>query len=464
MLFTSFPVRIEECEISCSAAECEDGMEKQKENKKFTSRLGFILASVGSAVGMGNIWLFPYRVGQYGGAAFLLPYFFFVILFGTVGLSGEFALGRLTGTGPVGSYEYALKSRNKKGGALLGTVPLLGSLGIAIGYAVIVGWVLRYLAGSLTGSMLRTEVGSYFGLVTGVLGSVPWHLCVVVITVLALVLGIIKGIEKVSKVMMPAFFILFLVLGIRVAFLPGAIEGYKYLLIPDWSYLLKPVTWIMAMGQAFFSLSITGSGMIIYGSYLDKKENVVHSAVTTALLDTCAALLAGFVIVPAVFAFGMDPMSGPPLMFLTMPGIFARMPMGGLFGALFFMSVLFAGITSLINMMEVCSEAVQNRLHLKRTPAVILTGAAVLLPGLFIEYEPYLGRWMDMITIYVVPVGAVLGAVMIYWVIRWSTMKEELDQGRKKTLGKGFHFVAKYVYVLLAAAVVVLSIALGGIG
>lgn len=439
-------------------------MGAQQTNQKFSSKLGFILASVGSAVGMGNIWLFPYRVGQYGGAAFLLPYFFFVFLFGWVGLSGEFALGRLTGTGPVGSYEYALKSRGGRGGAVLGTIPLLGSLGIAIGYAVIVGWVLRFLAGSVTGSMMKTQVHEYFAGITGSLGSLPWHVIVVAITVIALVSGILKGIEKVSKIMMPAFFILFLILGIRVAFLPGAADGYRYLLIPDWSYLLKPITWIMAMGQAFFSLSITGSGMIIYGSYLDKKENVVHSAVTTAVLDTCAALLAGFVIIPAVFAFGMDPMSGPPLMFLTMPQIFAKMPMGQLFGTLFFLSVLFAGVTSLINMLEVCSEAVRSRLHLNRTLSVVLTGAVVLFVGLFIEYEPYLGKWMDVITIYVVPIGAVLGAVMIYWVIPWNTMKEELDQGREKPLGKVFHIAAKYSYVLLAAAVVVLSIALGGIG
>lgn len=438
-------------------------MEK-KEHTKFSSRLGFILASVGSAVGMGNIWLFPYRVGQYGGAAFLLPYFLFVLLFGYVGLSGEFALGRLTGTGPVGSYEYACKSRGKKGGSFLGTIPLLGSLGIAIGYAVIVGWVLRFLAGSITGSMMKEEPESYFGAITGSFGSVPWHIIVVVITVLALILGILKGIERISKIMMPAFFILFLIIGIRVAFLPGAMEGYKYLLIPDWSYLGKPITWIMAMGQAFFSLSITGSGMIIYGSYLEKKENVVHSAVTTALLDTCAAMLAGFVIIPAVFAFGMDPMSGPPLMFLTMPQIFARMPMGQLFAVLFFVSVLFAGITSLINMLEVCTEAVQSRLHLKRRAAAVLTGGVTLAVGLFIEFEPYLGKWMDMITIYIVPIGAVMGAVMIYWVIKWDKMKAELDMGRKKPLGKAYFFTAKYIYVLLAAAVVVLGIVLGGIG
>ncbi len=437
---------------------------KERTKTTFTNRLGFVLASVGSAVGMGNIWMFPYRLGAYGGAAFLLPYIFFIALFGAVGLSGEFAFGRLTGTGPIGSYEYAMKTRGKKGGAVLGAIPLIGSLGIAIGYAIIVGWVLRFLFGSITGEMLNVESSEYFGQITGAFGSTSWHIIVILIAVLALMTGIITGIEKVSKIMMPAFYILFIIIAVRVAFLPGAIEGYKYLLIPRWEYLLEPETWIMAMGQAFFSLSITGSGMIIYGSYLDKKENIVHSAAMTAILDTCAAMLAGFAIIPAVFAFGMDPASGPPLMFITIPKIFSKMPMGQLFGAFFFASVLFAGITSLINMFEVCSEAVQSRTSLKRKYSVILIGLLVFVVGVFLEYEPYMGQWMDIITIYVVPMGAVLGAIMIYWVLGKENIAKELNQGREKPLGNTFFWVAKYFYVFLAAIVVILSIIYGGIG
>ena len=437
---------------------------KEGTKTTFTNRLGFVLASVGSAVGMGNIWMFPYRLGAYGGAAFLLPYIFFIALFGAVGLSGEFAFGRLTGTGPIGSYEYAMKTRAKKGGAILGAIPLIGSLGIAIGYAIIVGWVLRFLIGSITGEMLSIESSEYFGQITGAFGSVPWHIIVILIAVIALMTGIITGIERVSKIMMPAFYILFIILAVRVAFLPGATEGYKYLLIPRWEYLLKPETWIMAMGQAFFSLSITGSGMIIYGSYLNKKENIVHSAIMTAVLDTCAAMLAGFAIIPAVFAFGMDPASGPPLMFITIPKIFSKMPMGQLFGAFFFASVLFAGITSLINMFEVCSEAVQSRTNFKRKFSVVLIGVLVFAVGLFLEYEPYMGQWMEIHTIYVEPIGAVLGAIMIYWVLGKENIEKELNTGREKPLGNVFFWVAKYFYVFLAAIVVILSIIYGGIG
>ena len=183
---------------------------QQNQPANFKNRIGFVLASVGSAVGMGNIWMFPYRVGQYGGAAFLLIYFGFVALFGWVGLSGEFAFGRLTGTGPIGSYAYALRSRGKKGGGVLGAIPLLGSLGIAIGYAVIVGWVVRYCWGSVSGSLFAVGSEEYFGQITGPFGSLLWHGVVVLVTVLVLARGVLQGIEKVNRIIMPAFFVLFL--------------------------------------------------------------------------------------------------------------------------------------------------------------------------------------------------------------------------------------------------------------
>ena len=422
-------------------------MQQKNGNGTFTSKVGFVLAAVGSAVGMGNIWMFPYRTGQYGGAAFLIPYLLFVALFGYVGLSGEFAFGRLTGTGPIGSYEHAMKSRGKKGGAFLGAIPLFGSLGIAIGYAIIVGWVVRSAFGSTH------------------LSSVPWHTIVVLMTVAILIYGVSGGIEKINKVMMPAFFILFLIIAVRVAFLPGALDGYRYLFVPQWEFLLNPKTWVMAMGQAFFSLSVTGSGMIIYGSYLSKKEDIVHSSTMTALLDTCAAMLAGFAVIPSVFAFGLDPASGPKLLFITLPRVFQQMPMGRLFAFLFFLSVLFAGITSLANMLEAVSEAAQTRLKLKRKTAVVLSGIATLAVGLLIEQEALMGRWMDIITIYVVPIGAILGAVMIYWVLGVKEIKKELMLGREKPLSRVFDPLAKYVYVFLAALVVVFSFLIpGGIG
>lgn len=438
---------------------------KTHQNGGFGSGVGFVLACVGSAVGMGNIWMFPYRVGQYGGGAFLVPYILFVALFGLVGLSAEFAIGRRAGTGTLGAYEYCWNKRKKgKLGYILGWIPLMGSLGIAIGYSVIVGWVLRSLGGSLTGALLTEDAATYFSQATGDFGSVPWHLIIVAVSALILMFGATKGIEKINKILMPAFFILFAILAVRVAFLPGASEGYKFLFIPDWSKLLEVDTWVMAMGQAFFSLSITGSGMIVYGTYLSKDEDIPKASIRTAIFDTIAAMLAALAIMPAVFAFGIEPNAGPPLMFITLPNIFKQMPMGQLFAVLFFVSVVFAGVTSLINMFEAVSESWQTRFKLPRKAAVALCAGIAFVVGLFLEAEPKVGSWMDFITIIVVPFGAVLGAVSIYYILGYDEIKEELEEGRSKPLGKYFKPLAKYVYVPMSVIIFVLGILYGGIG
>lgn len=435
------------------------------QNGGFHTSIGFVLACVGSAVGMGNIWMFPYRVGQYGGAAFLVPYILFIVIFGLVGLSAEFAIGRRAKTGTLGAYEYCWNSKGKgKLGYILGWIPLIGSLGIAIGYAIIVGWVVRSLAGSLTGEILTADAAEFFGRATGDFGSVPWHVIVILIACGLLMFGATKGIEKVNKVLMPSFFILFAILAIRVAFLPGSVDGYKFLFVPKWEALLKVDTWVMAMGQAFFSLSITGSGMIVYGTYLNKSEDIPKASIRTAFFDTMAAMLSALVIMPAVFAFGIQPNAGPPLMFITLPNIFKQMPMGQLFAILFFLSVVFAGITSLINMFEAVSESWQNRFHLSRKTAVALCGGLALLVGIFLEAEPKVGSWMDFITIIVVPFGAVLGAVSIYYILGFDEIKKELELGRDKPLGRFFGPLAKYVYVPLAVIVFILGLVYGGIG
>lgn len=434
-------------------------------NGGFRNSMSFVLACVGSAVGMGNIWLFPYRLGQYGGAAFLIPYFLFVALFSLVGLSAEFAIGRRSRTGTLGSYEYCWASRGKgKAGYVLGWIPLFGSLGIAIGYSVILGWVLRALLGALTGELLTAESAGFFSEMSTAFGNVPCHAAVVIIACALLIFGATKGIERVNKVLMPAFFVLFLVLAVRVFFLDGAGAGYAFLFVPKWEYLLQPDTWIMAMGQAFFSLSITGSGMIVYGSYLGADEDIPKASVNTAVFDTLAAMLAALAIMPAVFAFGIEPGSGPSLMFITLPRVFAQMPMGRLFAAFFFLSVAFAGITSLINMFEAVTESWQTRFGLSRTAAVLLCGGIALAAGLFMEDGNVVGNWMDFITILVVPFGALLGAVSVYYVLGWNNIESELLRGRSKPLPRFFGPLARYVYVPITVIVFILGIIYHGIG
>ena len=406
-------------------------------NGNFKSTVGFVLACVGSAVGMGNIWMFPYRLGQYGGAAFLIPYLIFIALFGLVGLSAEFALGRMAKTGTLGAYAYCWKN---KFGKYIGWLPLLGSLGIAIGYSVILGWVFRSIS------------------------NVPCHFLVLFVTCLLLFTSATNAIEKVNKVLMPAFFILFIILAIRVSLFNGAIEGYKFLFVPKWEYLLNKETWIMAMGQAFFSLSITGSGMIVYGAYLKDDVDIPKASMQTAIFDTIAAMLAALAIMPAVFSFGIDPVSGPSLMFLTLPEVFKQMPLGNFFALFFFISVAFAGITSLINMLEAVCESWQNRFHISRKKAVLVCGIITFIISVCIENGDIVGKWMDVVTIYIIPFAALLGAITIYYILGWNALKQELDKGRKKPVGPTFKFLGKYVYVFLAIIILILGILYNGIG
>ena len=427
--------------------------------------MGFIIACVGSAVGLGNIWMFPYRLGQYGGAAFLIPYLLFVFLFGWVGLSAEFGVGRLAGTGTIGAYEYCFAARGKKrAGGALGWLPLLGSLGIAIGYAVIMGWVLHSLAGAVTGELMTADPGAFFQQAAVEFGNPGWHLVVAAAAGLVLMLGVTGGIEKVSRVLLPLFFLLFLVLAVWVATLPGAMEGYRFLFVPDWSALLRADTWVMAMGQAFFSLSITGSGMIVYGAYLSKGENITRASLYTAFFDALSALLSALAVMPAVFAYGLDPGSGPALMFLTVPAVFQQMPLGRLFAVFFFISVFFAGITSLINMFEAVAESWQSHFKIGRKAAVLLCTALTFGVGVFMESEARVGAWMDFITVVVTPAGALLGAVSIYYVLGWPRLKQELETGRPKPIGRAFGFVGRFIYVPLTALVVILGFVYGGIG
>ena len=430
-------------------------------NGNFKSTVGFVLACVGSAVGMGNIWMFPYRLGQYGGAAFLIPYLIFIALFGLVGLSAEFALGRMAKTGTLGAYAYCWKN---KFGKYIRWLPLLGSLGIAIGYSVILGWVFRSIQGVLTNELLTNDIPAFFTNMTQSFSNVPCHFLVLFITCLLLFTSATNAIEKANKVLMPAFFILFIILAIRVSLFDGAIEGYKFLFVPKWEYLLNKETWIMAMGQAFFSLSITGSGMIVYGAYLKDDVDIPKASMQTAVFDTIAAMLAALAIMPAVFSFGIDPVSGPSLMFLTLPEVFKQMPLGNFFALFFFVSVAFAGITSLINMLEAVCESWQNRFHISRKKAVLVCGIITFIVSVCIENGDIVGKWMDVVTIYIIPFAALLGAITIYYVLGWNALKQELDKGRKKPVGPTFKFLGKYVYVFLALIILILGILYNGIG
>lgn len=441
-------------------------MEK-KPHAKFTSRWGFILSAVGSAVGMANVWGFPAKVGANGGGAFLAAYLFFIVLFSTVGLSAEYAIGRRSRTGTLGSYRNAWATRGDRAGragGALGWLPLAGSLCIAIGYAVIIAYILSALFHSATGELMRVDTARWFENLSGRAYSVvPFHILVVVGTLLTLLLGA-KSIEKSNKVMMPLFFLIFLVLAARVAFMPGATAGYRFLFTPDWSRLKDPMVWVWAMGQAFFSLSVTGSGMIVYGAYLDESEPVVPLAVRTAVFDTIAALVAALVIIPACFAYGMDVGAGPSLLFVILPRILQDIPFGQVFAVILYTAMAFAGVSSLQNMFEAVGESLQHRFpRLSRKIVLVILCAICLGIGLHMEPIAKWGPWMDIVSIYIIPIGATLGAISWFWVMRKEDLLSEINRGTAKPMGKCWYYTGRWLYVpcalILCFAAVVLKIA-----
>ena len=425
-----------------------------KSTRNFASRWGFILASVGSAVGMANVWGFPNKLGSNGGGAFLLIYLMFVVIFSYVGLPAEFAMGRRAATGTLGAYEKAWATRGKtagKVGGLLAWLPLAGSLCIALGYAVIVTYILKALVDSLVGTLMSADAGAWFGAFSSTpYGVIPYHVIVVVGTLLTLYLGA-RSSEKTNKIMMPLFFIIFLILAVRVAMLPDVSEGYRFMFTPRWEALKDPMIWIWAMGQAFFSLSVTGSGMIVYGAYLSKDEDVVGVAQHTALFDTIAAVVAALVIIPACFSYGLDVGAGPSLLFVTLPTILQDIPLGRLFAIILYLAMIFAGISSLQNMFEAVAESLLHKFpKLSRTAVLALLCVLCLGIGIFMEPISKWGPWMDLVSIYIIPIGATLGAISWFYVMKKEDLLAAVNTGSKKARGALWYNVGRFVYVPFA--------------
>lgn len=440
-------------------------MSAQQETKKsgqFGSRWGFILAAVGSAVGMANVWGFPAKLGGNGGGAFLVAYLIFIVLFSIVGLSAEYAIGRRARTGTVGSYQLAWSTRGKtagKLGGLVGWLPLAGSMCIAIGYAVIISYVLKAFVHSVSGALMTQNATLWFESFANTNYSVvPFHVIVVVGTLLTLLLGA-DSIEKTNKVMMPLFFIIFIVLAVRVSMLHGAAEGYEFMFSPRWEMLQDPMVWVWAMGQAFFSLSITGSGMIVYGAYLDDKEDVVSVAKQTALFDTIAALVAALVIIPACFSYHVDVGAGPSLLFITLPSILQDIPFGQGFAIILYTAMVFAGVSSLQNMFEAVGESLLHKLpKLSRKVVLVILCVICLGVGLHMEAISGWGPWMDIISINIIPIGATLGAVSWFWVMKKGDLMEEINKGAKRPKGNLWYNLGRFVYVPCAIVLCVVAL------
>ena len=440
-----------------------------KKRDSFNNKWGFILACIGSAVGMGNIWMFPTRVSMYGGGSYLIPYFIFVALIGFTGVIGEMSFGRATKSGPVDAFGYACETKNKnkrKLGEAIGFIPVLGALAMAIGYTVVMGWILKYMIGAFTGKTLApadTEgFAASFGSMASAFGNNVWQIVALVIGIIILMFGVGRGIEKANKIMMPVFFILFAVLGIYVAFQPGAIEGYKYIFRVDPEAFADPKTWIFALGQAFFSLSVAGNGTLIYGSYLSDNEDIPAAAGRVALFDTIAALLAALVIIPAMATTGAQlNQGGPGLMFIFLPALFKSMPGGYIVAIIFFVAVFMAGLSSLINLYEAPIATIQEKLHLGRKASCAIIAAIALVVSICIQ--GIVSGWMDILSIYICPLGAGLAGIMFFWICGKKYVETQVNTGRDKKFTDKFYPICKYIFCPICFLVLILGIVLGGI-
>ncbi len=434
------------------------------ERETWSGKTGFILACIGAAMGLGSIWMFPWRIGQYGGAAFLLPYLVFTFVLGVTGLMGEFAFGRSQQKGAIGSYENVFKEKNLPLGSTLGIIPVIGVSGVFTFYLIVCGWIIKYFTLALLGSFETIDIPEYFGAFAGQSGSILWHFIALALTLFIVRLGVSDGIEFANKYMMPALFIILTVLMIRSVTLPGAEQGLEFIFVPDWSYLQKPETWVNALGQAFFTVSLGGAAMLVYGSYLKPNEDIPSSAINTAFFTTIASILAALVTIPAAFAFNLDPQAGPPLLFITVPYIFKIMPGGYIFGILFFLAVIFAAVSSAINLMEVPVEAIIDRTGWSRTQSSFVVAILGFIIGIPLDLNMDLfGKFADFFTIYLVPFGAVLSAVVFFWIYGIDRARAQVNQGAKRPLGPWWGFIAKYIFTVVAVFILVMGIVMGGI-
>ena len=440
-----------------------------EKRSSFSGKLGFVLASAGSAVGLGNIWRFPYLAAKYGGGIFLLIYLALAVTFGFALMCAEIAIGRKTGTSALGAY----KKLDKRFG-FLGIVASLVPTIILPYYSVIGGWIAKYVYTFVSGGMVDSTSDSFFTeFISSPIEPVGWFFLFLGLTALIVLFGVEKGIEKVSKFMMPVLVALTIFIAVYSIFMPGALEGVKYYLTPDFSKF-SITTVLAAMGQLFYSMSLAMGIMITYGSYMKKDVSLEGSVKQIELFDTGIAFFAGLMIIPAVFAFsGGDESAlgkGPSLMFITLPKVFASMPGGSIIGTVFFIMVFFAALTSSISLMETIVSIVMDKFKLGRKKACITVIILSIILGLlstfgysiwsnftiigfqFLDFFDFVSNSVIM------PIVALLTCILIGYIIKPQALIEEIEQNgkfKRKTL---FTVVIKYIAPVCIVAILIFSV------
>lgn len=442
-----------------------------EKRSSFSGKLGFVLAAAGSAVGLGNIWRFPYLAAKYGGGIFLLVYLLLAITFGFVLMVSEIAIGRKTGLSAIGAFK-SLDKRFSFVGYLAALVPII----ILPYYSVIGGWVVKYIVGFVSGQAGEMAADSYFSNFIGsTFEPIGWFLIFLGITALVVIFGVEKGVEKVSKIMMPILVVLIAFIGIyTICTMDGALGGVKFYFMPDFSKF-SAMTVVAALGQLFYSMSLAMGIMITYGSYMKKEISIEKSVHQIEIFDTGVAFLAGLMIVPAVFAFSGGDASqinaGPGLMFATLPKVFQTMPGGTVIGAIFFVMVFFAALTSSISLMETIVSIFCDKLKLKRITACLVVFAICLLLGVpsSLGYSAWgsvkiLG--MQLLDLFdfisnnlLMPIVAFITCLFVGYFLKPKTVIEELEShGNKFGLKKPYAIIIKYIAPICIVLILISSV------
>ncbi|MDD3278680.1 MAG: sodium-dependent transporter [Lachnospiraceae bacterium] len=447
--------------------------EKQgKERVTFSGNIGYVLAVAGSAVGLGNIWRFPYLAAKYGGGMFLLVYLILMLTFGYALIVAETSLGRMSGKSPLGAFRrFTRKKSIRVGGWFNAIIPML----IVPYYCVIGGWVTKYLFEYLRGSSSALAKEGYFnGFVSNSVSAEFWFLVFAVAVFVVILAGVENGVEKVSKIMMPILIVLAVIIAVYSVTRPGAIEGVKYLLIPNMDNF-SIMTVVAAMGQMFYSLSIAMGILYTYGSYLKKDIDVEKSTSQLELFDTAIALLAGLMIIPAVFAFsGGTPenlQAGPSLMFITIPKVFDSMGAGNIVGFIFFLMVLFAALTSAISLMETGVSTLMDELGGSRWKnsilmfliMVVLGSASALGFGVW-DFVKIFGMsildFFDFLTNSIMmPIAALFTCILVVYVVGFKNIAKEVKQSSAFRRQKLFEIMIKYIVPVCLLIILISSVA-----
>lgn len=406
----------------------------------FATRFAAVATTVGSAVGLGNIWRFPYEAGMHGGAAFILCYLAFVFAIALPVLCAEFAMGRDTRSNIFGAFRKLCP-----GGAwhYVGYVAILASLLILSFYSVVAGWTVEYTLASVCGKLnfadAATGHGQFVELTTG-WGPVVWTVIFLLCNVCVLMGGVTKGIERMSNILMPLLFVLLVAFCINSFTMPGFADGIRFLFSPDFSKI-TPAVLLSALGQAFFSLSLGLGCMMTYASYFSDRNRLGTTAFTTAMLDTLVAILAGIIIFPAVFSFGISPGSGPTLVFEVLPFIFSQLPAGAVWSTLFFMLLFLASITSTVSMSEISITFLCEEKKMSRRSATLLSSAIALVGGVLcaLSFGPLRGFTIGGMTVFdlfdyvssniCLPLGGMAVSIFVGWVIDRRMLRRQMTDG-----------------------------------